>query len=208
MYSLCSGLSEWLWPSREYKILCIGIDGAGKSSILERIRCVYQALPKPDLLKDPPKPTMGLDMVSVLHRGTELTFWDVGGAASLRPLWESYYDACHMVLFVVDVSRPDRISEQLHVAQRLWNGEDKLRNVPMVIVFTKTDALDSDQLDAKRAFEAFQDVAKTEHAGVSKEFVLSSVASEDDRFRELTSWIFFHLDKNARVPLKSDADGL
>ena len=38
MYSLVTGFYKWYFQKPEYKILIIGLDGAGKTSFLEQVK--------------------------------------------------------------------------------------------------------------------------------------------------------------------------
>ena len=40
-----------------------------------------------------------------------LQFWDLGGQRDIRNIWEKYYDECHAVVYVVDASDLERMSE-------------------------------------------------------------------------------------------------
>lgn len=42
---------------------------------------------------------------------TILQFWDLGGQRDIRNIWERYYDECHAVVYVVDASDVERMSE-------------------------------------------------------------------------------------------------
>ena len=42
---------------------------------------------------------------------TILKFWDLGGQRGIRSIWHRYYDDCHAVVFVIDASDRERLSE-------------------------------------------------------------------------------------------------
>ena len=49
-------------------------------------------------------PTVGQNVATIDLGDVYLKIWDVGGQHSLRRLWQSYYESCHAVVFVVDSS--------------------------------------------------------------------------------------------------------
>ena len=60
------------------RLLLLGLDGAGKTTILYRLNmgtAVHTI------------PTVGFNIESVQYKNIEMTIWDVGGQEKLRPLW-------------------------------------------------------------------------------------------------------------------------
>ena len=49
-------------------------------------------------------PTVGQNVSTIDLGDVYLKIWDVGGQHSLRRLWQSYYESCHAIVFVVDSS--------------------------------------------------------------------------------------------------------
>jgi ADP-ribosylation factor related protein 1 len=87
----------------EYSILLLGLDNAGKTTLLEQIKAAYSAN-HPNLKT---VPTVGQNVTTVelpAPSSLYLRIWDVGGQHSLRGLWQSYYTSCHAIVFVIDSS--------------------------------------------------------------------------------------------------------
>ncbi len=40
-----------------------------------------------------------------------MNFWDLGGQTDLQSIWSSYYTECHGIVFMVDSTDRDRMSE-------------------------------------------------------------------------------------------------
>ena len=86
----------------EYSVLLLGLDNAGKTTLLSAIKSLY--LPSAPPTTQRTVPTVGQN-VSTLDLGDMLLkIWDVGGQHSLRRLWKSYYQSCHAIIFVIDSS--------------------------------------------------------------------------------------------------------
>jgi ADP-ribosylation factor related protein 1 len=84
----------------EYSILLLGLDNAGKTTLLEQIKSLY--LPSASLPSGKTVPTVGQNVSTITLPDLYLKIWDVGGQHSLRRLWQSYYSSCHAIVFVID----------------------------------------------------------------------------------------------------------
>jgi len=83
----------------EYSILLLGLDNAGKTTLLEQIKAQHSTHAHPNLRT---VPTVGQNVATVSLPDLYLKIWDVGGQHSLRGLWQSYYSSCHAIVFVID----------------------------------------------------------------------------------------------------------
>lgn len=66
----------------EARILVLGLDNAGKSTILARLSEEEIATIRP---------TQGFVVKSLKHDNIRLNVWDVGGQKSIRPYWRNYF---------------------------------------------------------------------------------------------------------------------
>ena len=65
------------------KILMIGLDAAGKTSVLYKLKLNELVTTIP---------TIGFNVEHVQYRSLDMTIWDVGGQDKIRPLWKHYYE--------------------------------------------------------------------------------------------------------------------
>ncbi|KAF2120242.1 ADP-ribosylation factor 6 [Lophiotrema nucula] len=102
MYHLFKSIYLHATSKEEYSILLLGLDNAGKTTLLEQIKAAYS--PQHPNLKT--VPTVGQNVATVSlpppNPPIYLKIWDVGGQHSLRGLWQSYYSSCHAIVFVID----------------------------------------------------------------------------------------------------------
>uniref|UniRef100_A0A1I8J020 ADP-ribosylation factor-like 3 n=1 Tax=Macrostomum lignano TaxID=282301 RepID=A0A1I8J020_9PLAT len=70
-------------PEQEVRILTLGLDNAGKTTILK-------ALASEDISHI--TPTQGFNIKSVQSQGFKLNVWDIGGQRKIRPYWKNYFD--------------------------------------------------------------------------------------------------------------------
>lgn len=83
----------------EYSILLLGLDNAGKTTLLEQIKAAHSPHLHPNLKT---VPTVGQNVSTITLPDLYLKIWDVGGQHSLRGLWQHYYASCHAIIFVID----------------------------------------------------------------------------------------------------------
>lgn len=86
----------------EYSILLLGLDNAGKTTLLSSIKSLY--LPHHPEASSKTVPTVGQNVSTIDLPDMYLKIWDVGGQHALRNLWTSYYSSCHAIVFVIDSS--------------------------------------------------------------------------------------------------------
>lgn len=70
-------------PEKELRILLLGLDNAGKTTILK-------VLASEDI--NHITPTAGFNIKSVISEGFKLNVWDIGGARKIRPYWRNYFE--------------------------------------------------------------------------------------------------------------------
>jgi small GTP-binding protein len=153
MFSLIHGLCEWTFSKPEMRILIVGLDSSGKTSMLEKMKEMFsdlQPIPKEHI-----KPTVGLNVAKIENfLGVQWTFWDLGGLERLRPIWLKYYRESHGIFFLVDSTDETRIDEARVVCNRMLANTDLL-NAPVLIVANKIDESGLEGLTmVKTAFES------------------------------------------------------
>ncbi|XP_047740614.1 E3 ubiquitin-protein ligase TRIM23 [Hyalella azteca] len=111
----------------DMRVVTLGLDGAGKTSILFRLQ---QNSCQPRI------PTIGFNVDTLHYKNFKFTMWDVGGQPKLRPLWRHYYYNTQAVIFVVDSSDRDRLEEARAELTKLMM-ERQLKDVPLLIYANK-----------------------------------------------------------------------
>merc|ERR1719240_474834 len=137
-----SRVMDKLSGTRERRILMLGLDAAGKTTVLYKLK-LNEAVTT--------IPTIGFNVENLRYKNLDLTVWDVGGQDKIRALWRHYFTGTDALLFVVDaadVARVDIARDELH---RLLH-EDELRDAALVIFANKQDlpgAMSAAQLSDK-----------------------------------------------------------
>ncbi|KAI9752073.1 MAG: hypothetical protein M1815_000749 [Lichina confinis] len=125
-----SKLFDRLWGKKEMRILMVGLDAAGKTTILYKLKLgeIVTTIP-----------TIGFNVETVEYKNIQFTVWDVGGQDKIRPLWRHYFQNTQGIIFVVDSNDRDRIApEARDELQRMLN-EDELKNALLLVFANKQD---------------------------------------------------------------------
>lgn len=115
--------------AREYRILMLGLDNAGKTTILKKVS---------DEDADRVMPTQGFNIKSLMHDGFKLNVWDLGGQSAIRPYWQQYFDNTDMLVYVIDSADRRRMEESQEELVKLLTHA-KLADVPVLIFANKQD---------------------------------------------------------------------
>ncbi|KAL7714661.1 ADP-ribosylation factor [Entamoeba marina] len=119
-----------LFPkNKDTRILMVGLDAAGKTAILYKLKIGENVCTIP---------TIGFNVETVDYKKVHFTIWDVGGQTILRPLWRHYYEGTHGIVFVLDSNDLDRIDEAKGVLKGLIE-DDTMRNAPLLVFANKHD---------------------------------------------------------------------
>ncbi|XP_071164209.1 uncharacterized protein [Mytilus edulis] len=112
------------------RILMLGLDAAGKTTILYKIKLNENVHTIP---------TIGFNVETVSPvKGVSFTVWDVGGQEKIRRLWQHYYQNTEGLVYIVDSNDKERLSEAKDELDGILNS-DEMRGVPVVVVANKQD---------------------------------------------------------------------
>lgn len=89
-----------LFSNEEHKIIIVGLDNAGKTTIL------YQFLMNEVVHTSP---TIGSNVEEVVWKNIHFLMWDIGGQETLRSSWSTYYTHAQFVILVVDSTDRERL---------------------------------------------------------------------------------------------------
>ncbi|XP_019856719.1 PREDICTED: uncharacterized protein LOC100633329 [Amphimedon queenslandica] len=123
------GLFKGLFGKKEMRILMVGLDAAGKTTILYKLKLgeIVTTIP-----------TIGFNVETVEYKNISFTVWDVGGQDKIRPLWRHYFQNTQGLIFVVDSNDRERIGEAKEELSRMLN-EDELRDALLLVFANKQD---------------------------------------------------------------------
>lgn len=134
----------------EPRILILGLDNAGKTSILRKLSD-----------EDPTttQATQGFNIKSIDCDGFKLNMWDIGGQKAIRAYWPNYFDEVDCLVYVVDASDKRRLEETAAELETLLK-EEKLREASVLVFSNKSDlaiALEPDVVSTALDLQSLRD---------------------------------------------------
>lgn len=131
---------------KKYRILFLGIDNAGKTTLIHKLKTGVVNIFNPTMNPRQEEVDIG-NMTTYIQ--------DLGGHEAARLLWEDYFYSCDGVVFIVDVSDSTRfdVVKKSYMTCLKKCEENK---IPIVVLFNKTDILEKEgiSLDDENNFAA------------------------------------------------------
>lgn len=129
MGNIFSALFDRLWGNREMRVVMLGLDAAGKTTILYKLH-IGEVLTT--------VPTIGFNVEKVQYKNVLFTVWDVGGQEKLRPLWRHYFQNTDGLIFVVDSQDRDRVARAAQEFKSILD-DPLMRNAAILVFANKQD---------------------------------------------------------------------
>jgi len=131
------------------RILLVGLDAAGKTTILYKLKLG-------DTIHT--IPTVGFNCEIVQYNRLTFTIWDIGGQEKLRRLWRHYYEGTDAIIFVVDSNDHERINIVAEELQHMLSC-DELKDASLLVLANKQDlpqSMSAAELMDKLSIHKFQ----------------------------------------------------
>lgn len=124
-----SSLFSRLFGKQQMRILMVGLDAAGKTTILYKLKLgeIVTTIS-----------TIGFNVETVEYKNICFKVWDIGGQDKIRPLWRHYFENTQGLIFVVDSNDRERIQEGAEELQKMLQ-EDELRDAVLLLFANKQD---------------------------------------------------------------------
>jgi len=130
---LVTKLWRFFWSNEEHKVIIVGLDNAGKTTIL------YQFLMGEVVHTSP---TIGSNVEQVTWRNIHFVMWDIGGQENLRTSWTTYYAHTEFIILVIDSTDRERLQVAKQELYRMLANED-LNKSSVLIYANKQDVAGS-----------------------------------------------------------------
>ncbi|KAI9281988.1 ADP-ribosylation factor family-domain-containing protein [Sporodiniella umbellata] len=124
-----SNLWNRLFSKTPVKLIIVGLDNAGKTTILYKL-LMNQVVTT--------TPTIGSNVEEVEYKNLKFLMWDIGGQESLRSTWKTYYVDTQAVIMVIDSTDLNR----LHLAEQELHQmmeSEQLQNSSLLVFANKQD---------------------------------------------------------------------
>jgi len=128
LFNSLSSLVRWS-KDQDVRILMLGLDSAGKTTILYRLQIgeVVSTIP-----------TIGFNVETVQYKNIKFQVWDLGGQSSIRPYWRCYFPNTSAIIYVIDSFDHDRLATSRTELLTMLS-EDELAGVPLLVFCNKQD---------------------------------------------------------------------
>ncbi len=115
--------------TRGRKILLLGLDGAGKTTLVMKLKLgeVVHTVP-----------TIGFNVETIEYKRLKFTIWDIGGQDKIRVLWRYYYSGSNAIVFLVDVTDSKRLGLAKAEIHKLLE-DDELQDAVLLVLANKMD---------------------------------------------------------------------
>ena len=129
MGNLISRIFGDYFEKKDVRILMLGLDAAGKTTILFKLKLgeVVHTIP-----------TIGFNVETVEFKKLKFNVWDVGGQDKIRPMWKHYYQNVQGLIFVVDCTDTERVSKAQEELRKMLE-EEELKNACLLVFCNKSD---------------------------------------------------------------------
>ncbi|XP_037683189.1 ADP-ribosylation factor-like protein 14 [Choloepus didactylus] len=116
--------------AKEAQILLLGLDSAGKSTLLYKLKFAKDTATTP---------TIGFNVEMIeLEKRISLTVWDVGGQEKMRTVWCCYCENTDGLLYVVDSTDKQRLEDSRREFEHILKNEH-IKKIPVVLLANKQD---------------------------------------------------------------------
>mmetsp|Transcript_38672 Transcript_38672/g.74158 ORF Transcript_38672/g.74158 Transcript_38672/m.74158 type:complete len:190 (+) Transcript_38672:486-1055(+) len=133
MGAFLSMLMSYFSPTKEHKILILGLDNAGKTTALYKLHLGEVVMTQP---------TVGCNVESITYKNLRFEVWDLGGQQSFRSTWSTYCKSTDAVIMMVDSTDRARVAITKDELCQLLNNED-LSSAVILVLANKQDLKDA-----------------------------------------------------------------
>mmetsp|Transcript_11333 Transcript_11333/g.15819 ORF Transcript_11333/g.15819 Transcript_11333/m.15819 type:complete len:182 (+) Transcript_11333:215-760(+) len=127
---LLTKLVQKLFGNKEARVLILGLDNAGKTTILYKLYA-------PDQVRRT-TPTIGFNVEYVHYNKIKFAVWDLGGQTNIRPYWRCYYANTHAIIYVVDSADSERMGLAKKELMSML-AEEELKDSVLLVFANKQD---------------------------------------------------------------------
>jgi small GTP-binding protein len=132
-----------LFPKRKVRAHLLGLDAAGKTTILYQLKLgeVVSTIP-----------TVGFNVETIEYKNISLNIWDVGGSESIRTQWKKHLENVEVIIYVVESHENDRLIESRDTLKELLK-EEALRDSLLLVYANKMELPYADIIEVTKQLE-------------------------------------------------------
>ncbi|KAI5192178.1 hypothetical protein NECID01_1833 [Nematocida sp. AWRm77] len=127
------------------KVLMVGLDNAGKTTVLYTFQSKCHAS-----ITETAIPTVGFNVENIKIGNVTITVWDIGGQKKIRTLWGFYADGLSGLVYVIDIEDKERWKHAVEELKKILDkGTDGAcsRKYPVLILANKMDKIPESEIN-------------------------------------------------------------
>ncbi|KAG8969809.1 hypothetical protein FRC03_000635 [Tulasnella sp. 419] len=124
-----SQLWSRLFGKEELKLLILGLDNAGKTTILYKVT-MGEAVET--------APTVGSNHEVFEYKNLRFALWDIGGQTAIRASWPQYFASARAVILVIDSTDTQRLELNKEELHRIC-ADERLKDSLLLVLANKQD---------------------------------------------------------------------
>jgi len=121
------------------KVLMVGLDNAGKTTILYKFKEKGLASETSTTI-----PTVGFNVENIKIGNVTITMWDIGGQKKIRTLWAFYAEGLAGLVYVIDIEDSTRWENAVDELKKILNKdiESSGKRYPVLVLANKIDIIE------------------------------------------------------------------
>lgn len=152
----CTTMGQTASSTTSPRILIVGLDSAGKTSLLHRVSIDAYVTTVPTI-------GFNLERFEAADGTLVAMLWDVGGQSRMRALWEHYYSGTQAIIFVIDASDRSRFAEAATELRRVLSSP-RLDSIEFLLVLANKNDRPNASTNADIAEALALDAVTVPHA--------------------------------------------
>eukprot|EP00923_Selenidium_pygospionis_P010156 GHVN01017647.1.p1 GENE.GHVN01017647.1~~GHVN01017647.1.p1 ORF type:complete len:185 (-),score=39.52 GHVN01017647.1:157-711(-) len=158
---------------KEMRILMLGLDNAGKTTVVKRMN-------GEDITRI--SPTLGFEIKTLTHGRFKLNIWDIGGQKTIRSFWRNYFEQTDGVVWVVDSADTQRLVDCKAELDKLL-GEERLAGATLLIFANKQD------LPGARSSKEISEILELDKINTRHWAIIQCSACEGSGLEQGVGWL-------------------
>ena len=161
------------------KVLILGADGVGKTSLLYKLK-----------LDEDIKtlPTIGFNVEDINYKDKIIKMWDIGGGEKIKYLWKYYIAESKCLIYVLNLSNKERLDYYIECFNLMLDHHKNYRNIPIIIFGNK--------FNDKTEFEPEEMLEKVNFPPEISPYILKGNVKTGEGLSELLDYLYNNIEFN------------
>lgn len=196
MGSVISNLLTAFTKKTPKKVLMIGLDNAGKTTILYS----FQAKGLTNTIAQTTIPTVGFNIETIKVGNVTITVWDIGGQKKIRTLWGFYADDLSGLVYVIDIVDKGRWENAADELKKILDKDmdSSGSRYPVLILANKIDMVPDSEMEEVQ--EALMKILDPQRLFAGRPWRISRCSAKRGNLEDISeafTWLAKHLTESS-----------